>query len=612
MKIKTFIFFIACSWISIYGVSQSRPNIIFIMSDDISPKEYALYGGTIASPVLEMMAEEGLFFKTAWATPRCIPTRALLLTGKYPFRTRVFENQVYPRNEKNQIMPVGERYENTLGSLMSANGYRTAMIGKIQTGTVQSYGFQHWCLVNMDQIFDMRYSDMDVDGTNVVEENVHSTDFLFKYLRDFTLEEDEKPWFVYMPLNLPHSVRNPDNPTVWGPPWVPVLDENWELTGELVQNDFEACVRYIDYKIGGFIEHLDSAGQLNNTIIIYAGDNGTNRYGKSNPDSEKGPRVPFVVYAPGYLSPMGASDELVDFTDVVPTCVELAGGTLPASDTFDGHSFAPLILGQPFVGREWIFSQWFGCRWLRTKRWLIDGRGMFYDCGENRNEWVPGAYEDVTYSTDEQVISVRKELEKILMNLPAPDFEDPELASQWEKEWFNTNKYVDPYIPPYLQLLYDSLTLQETIDSLWTVLDSASVGSGAGEYAQELFDMAIAAVIEAENILDTAIFQSDVDAALEALIAAVSNFVTNPAGIFHTKLPRIMVYPNPTSNTLRIDEENAISYKICNINGKALINNDIVSNRIDVTSLCNGIYFIEVKMKDNTLEWGKFIKYKKS
>jgi len=430
---------------------QKRPNIIFILSDDISPKEYSLYGGKTASPVLDKMAKSGLYFKTAWATPRCIPTRAMLLTGKYAFRTKVFENQVYPRGKDKKIKPVGERFPNSLGSLMTANGYRTAFVGKIQTGTVKSYGFKRWCTVNHGQIFDMKSSDNDVDGKRVVQKDVHSTDSLFAYLHSFTAEKAKAPWFVYMPLNLPHSVRNPDNPKKWGPPVVPELDENWKKTGKLVQNDFVACVRYMDYKLGGFLKHLKATGQLDNTIIMYAGDNGTNRYGKSNPNSEKGPRVPFVVYAPGYLKPTGASDELVDFTDVVPTCVELAGGELPEGDTFDGHSFAPLILGKSFKGREWIFSQWYGCRWLRTKRWLIDGRGKFYDCGDNRNEWVTGAYKDVTKSKDANIVATRKQLEKILKKLPAPDYNDPELSGQWKKQWLNSKKFVKPYNPPYLE-----------------------------------------------------------------------------------------------------------------------------------------------------------------
>ncbi|MDQ8195976.1 sulfatase-like hydrolase/transferase [Coraliomargarita sp. SDUM461004] len=431
--------------------TKERPNIIFILADDISPRDYALYGGHTPSPTLDRMAEQGLYFETAWATPRCIPTRAMLLTGKYAFRSRVFENQIYPRGEDRRIKPLGERFPHTLGSLMTENEYRTAFIGKIQTGDVKSYGFERWCVVQQGEIFDMRVAENDVDGEIVLEEGVHSTDSIFDYLEDFISEESEEPWFVYMPLNLPHWVRNPDNPKKWGPPWVPELDENWKKTGKFVQNDFEACIRYIDYKIDGFLEHLKATGQLENTIVMYAGDNGSSGYGKSQPDTEKGPRVPFVVYAPGYLSPTGACDDLVDFTDVIPTCVELAGGTLPSDDVFDGHSFAPLILGQPFDGREWIFSQWFGLRWLRTKEWLIDGRGHFYHTGNNRNEWVPGAYQDLTKSKDERAIAVRKDLERILEKMPAPDYEDPELSSQWRRQWLNKkDRYLEPYVPPYL------------------------------------------------------------------------------------------------------------------------------------------------------------------
>lgn len=440
------------SYFESVAAETTRPNIIVILADDISPKEYRLYGGGIVSPTLEKMAMNGLYFKTAWATPRCIPTRATLLTGKYPFRTQVYENQLYPRGSDGKIKPIGERFSNTLGSLMTENGYRTAMIGKIQTGTVQSLGFEHWCIVDNEKtVFDMSTSLNRVDGQVVSLPEVHSTDSLFDYLKDFTAEASKEPWFVYMPLNLPHWVRNPDNPSKWEPPIVPELNDEWQKTGRMVKGDFKACVRYIDYKIGKFLEHLESIDALDNSVIFYLGDNGSNNYGKSNPQSEKGPHVPFVVYAPGILNAKGACDVLVDITDIIPTCVELADGVLPEDDYFDGLSFAPLLSNQAFEGRNWIFSQWYGCRWLRTKHWLIDGLGHFYYCGDERNEWVPTAYKDVTFSDNETVITARRHLEKVLKKLPAPDFENSELKGQWQKFWLSNKKYVHPYQPPYLE-----------------------------------------------------------------------------------------------------------------------------------------------------------------
>ncbi len=439
-------------FISLMSFAQKQPNIIFILSDDISPKEYALYGGEMASPTIEKMGKEGLYFKTAYATPRCMPTRAELLTGKYPVNNLVFENQINPRGADGLIESIGKRFPNNLGSLMTQNGYRTSFIGKYQTGTAQEYGFTNWCTINHGanhRFFDMMRIDNNVDGIDVEKKGVYSTDFNFDYLHKFTAEKSEKPWFVYMSMNLPHWVRNPET-NKYEPPIVPVLDKNFQPTGKMVKGDFKACVRYIDYKIGLFIEHLKKTGQLENTIIMYAGDNGTGGYGKSNPAVEKGPQVPFVVYAPGYLKPTGASDVLVDFTDILPTCIELAGGTLPKDDSFDGTSFAPLILGKKFEGRKWIASQWYGCRWLRTDRYLIDGRGYFYDCGDRRDGWEKDAYKDVTKSKNKKVVAARKEMEEIMKTMPQPNYNDPELKGQWTKNWINTKRFVEPYLPLYL------------------------------------------------------------------------------------------------------------------------------------------------------------------
>ena len=83
--------------------APAQPNVIVILADDVSARSYALYGAEtsgewgVVSPVVETMATEGMYFDTAWCIPRCTPTRALLHTGKYPFRTRVFGQQIYPR-----------------------------------------------------------------------------------------------------------------------------------------------------------------------------------------------------------------------------------------------------------------------------------------------------------------------------------------------------------------------------------------------------------------------------------------------------------------------------------------------------------------------------------
>ena len=123
------------------------------------------------------------------------------------------------------------------------------------------------------------------------------------------------------------------------------------------------------------------------------------------------------------MKPTGPCNALVDFADVLPTLAELAGARLPEGYALDGTSFAPLLQGKPFPGREWIHSFLGTARWLRDQRWLLDGDGKFYDCGNSRDETA--GYRDVTASTEPEVLAARSRFEAILKTIPAPDRNDP-------------------------------------------------------------------------------------------------------------------------------------------------------------------------------------------
>jgi arylsulfatase A len=119
---------------------------------------------------------------------------------------------------------------------------------------------------------------------------------------------------------------------------------------------------------------------------------------------------------------LGAVDALLDFSDVLPTLCEFAGAKLPADYLIDGHSFAPVLRGEKDKGREWIFSFLLDRRFLRDRRWLLDGDGRFYDCGNRRDG---EGYKDVTDSADPE--AVRQRFEVIMKNMPPPP---PELVEQ--------------------------------------------------------------------------------------------------------------------------------------------------------------------------------------
>jgi arylsulfatase A len=119
---------------------------------------------------------------------------------------------------------------------------------------------------------------------------------------------------------------------------------------------------------------------------------------------------------------------LVDFTDLWPTFVQLAGYRGPMNT--DGHSFAPYLLGKPFTPRETIRSAINNARWVRDRDWLLDGRGRFYDTrgATNRNE-----YRDVSTSDDPEVIAARERFETYLQEIPLPDETDPATRKAWKR-----------------------------------------------------------------------------------------------------------------------------------------------------------------------------------
>jgi len=149
---------------------------------------------------------------------------------------------------------------------------------------------------------------------------------------------------------------------------------------------------------------------------MFLGDNGTGKSRKATV-TELGVRVPFIANCPERVRGGVVSRDLMDITDFVPTMAEMAGAKLPENVTLDGRSFAPQLRGEKGKPREWIFSYLAYERMLRDRRWLLEGDGRFFDCGESRNGT---GYRDVTGSSNAEVTAARARFEKILEGLPAP------------------------------------------------------------------------------------------------------------------------------------------------------------------------------------------------
>lgn len=403
------------------ALSQANrpPNILFILADDLGADAIGPYGNTQhRTPHLDRMAKESVRFETCYATPLCSPSRVELMTGRYGFRTG-FTNFIGRVTTKVDRVSADEI---TFADVLKQRGYRTGLSGKWQLGLIQD----HPTMIHdngFDEYFSWAWKEgglpkgapYDGDPHNrywhpaiiengkyvPVTKDQYGPDLYSDWIVRFMEKNRARPFLAYYPMCLVHE------------PWEPTPD--LEQKGKRTAGGLKNNVEYMDHVVGKLFAALDRLGLRENTIVFFTGDNGTGKDGKGTV-SERGVRVPMMVSGPG-LQRGVVSRDLIDFSDVMPTLAELAGAGLPKGVTVDGRSFAPQLRGEKGNPREWVFSYLAYERMLRDKRWLLEGDGKFYDCGESRDG---SKYKEVTGSSDPVVKQARARFEKTLASLPAP------------------------------------------------------------------------------------------------------------------------------------------------------------------------------------------------
>ncbi|MEQ9300516.1 MAG: sulfatase-like hydrolase/transferase [Cyclobacteriaceae bacterium] len=430
--------------VGIFGANFSmaqndrQPNIVLINVDDISAKEFAAYGGNMKLPAVEQLAKEGVQFKTAWASPECVPSRAVLLTGTYPHNNGNYQNQIRPdtsflENPKHTL----------LFPTMKAAGYSCGMFGKMhheRNRDPKIYQADDYCLWKMWDGHDgpnHRYWHPSLvangEGIKTTKEDF-GPEIVFNYLLDFIDKSvaNDKPFFAYCPAILAHQEKKV-NENKWFFPDMPKIDKNGDRVAGTVKGTLYTMMKFQDHLVGRLIDHLESTGILENTVVIFTADNGTPGYGKGLYPSELGLRVPFIV-AHGGVKKHGESDVMIDFTDILPTLLELAG--YEGQIKTDGQSFAGYLYDQPnWKQKEYLKMTFMNARWVRNRDWMIDGLGHFWDC---RNTADESAFIDATYSDDPFIVAQRRKLQAVLETLPALDEQDP----KWNK---TTKKLAEVY-----------------------------------------------------------------------------------------------------------------------------------------------------------------------
>ncbi len=402
------------------AASPERPNFLLILADDLGAADLGCYGSTKhQTPNLDRMAREGVRFETCYATPLCSPSRVELMTGRYGFRTgwTNFIGRVTTR--KDHVEPE----EITFADVVKQRGYRTALAGKWQLGLVTTQPNMIYDS-GFDEYFAWAWKNGGLPAGSPFPGDQHQRywhpamlenrkyvpttpeqygpDMVNDWVMRFMERNRKGPFLAYYSSLLTHEP--------WDPTPVP------GKPGEKTKGGFKANLEYLDHLMGVLMESLKRNGLERNTVVIFVGDNGTGKAGKGTV-TERGVRVPMIVRCPGLVKQGVVCRDLVDFSDVMPTIAEMAGAPLPRGVTIDGRSFAPQLRGERGNPREWIFSYLAYERMLRDRRWLLEGDGRFYDCGESRDG---SGYRDVTDSADAEVRAARKRFDAILANLPAP------------------------------------------------------------------------------------------------------------------------------------------------------------------------------------------------
>jgi arylsulfatase A-like enzyme len=393
-----------CSSISGFSSGNSKkPNIILIMADDIGYECFGCYGSaSYKTPVLDGLAKEGMRFEHCYSQPLCTPSRVKIMTGQYNFRNYTNFGILDPKQK-------------TFGHLLQGCGYATCVVGKWQLygsvdqsaavrgkGSLPSQaGFDEHCLWQVKNR-GSRYKDPIVvqNGRNLEGlKGKYGPDIYTNYAIDFIERHKTKPFFLYFPMAIVHN------------PFVPTPDsEDWENKKHKNDNKYFAdMVTYMDKIVGRIVNKVDELGLRENTLVIFTGDNGTNRNIKSKMSNgqviqgdkgnttDAGTRVPLIARWPGAVPAGRVCRDLVDFSDFVPTFAELTGASPSEGMVLDGQSFLPQLRGKKGKPRKWIFChydpKWLGrkeaVRFVRDKRWKLYDNGDLFDVPTDTLEQNP-------------------------------------------------------------------------------------------------------------------------------------------------------------------------------------------------------------------------------
>ena len=404
------------------SAEASKPNIIFILSDDVGLGNIGCYGGHWPTPNIDALAKGGTRFEYCYANPLCGPSRATCLSGRYVFRTGMLTN-----GDGNQM----RREEVLLPKVLKPAGYVTAQVGKWSQLRLEpsDWGFDEYLrFQGSGKYWSDQGPDYTLNGKVTPLGDRYLPDVMHEFLVDFMTRHKDQPFYIHYAMSHMHAPikRTPDSKPGRADEKAAYGDDN----------------AYMDKLVGQLVDALEKLKLREKTLLVFVGDNGTAHQGApmatvdGKPISglkgtmlEGGSRVPLIVNWPGATPAGKVVKDLTDFTDFLPTFAELAEAKLP-DVKIDGHSFAAQIKGQPGKPREWVYVQLAGARYVRDARWKLTGTGEMFDLKEAPFKELPVAAD----AADPSAKSGRERLQAVLDDLKSQDTVTRETPAREKKK----------------------------------------------------------------------------------------------------------------------------------------------------------------------------------
>lgn len=322
---------------------NQKPNLLFIIADDLTFRDLSCYGSkNVKTPNIDALAEQGMRFTRCFqAAPMCSPTRHNIFTGMYPVRTGAYPNHTFVKSGTKSI-----------AHHLQKENYRVSLTGKRHIAPEESFPFE----------FLNKSNNPDLQA-----------------LEAFMVRDGNQPFCAFACFSEPHTPWTKGDPSIYDPDKI-VLPPYFVDTKETRQQltEYYAEINHLDDEVGKIMDMLEKHNLTDNTLVIFSSEQGNAFPFAKWTLYDTGLQTAFIARWPEKIEPNTLSHAMIEYVDITPTFVDVAGGR--PIDNLDGKSFLPVLLGQTDQHKKYVYgihttrginngSDYYGIRSVRSEKY---------------------------------------------------------------------------------------------------------------------------------------------------------------------------------------------------------------------------------------------------